>query len=142
MTKVFGDLTHTRPHFPIHHTDAEWRAMLSPEAYHVLRKHGTERAGTSALDEEKRPGTYVCAACQQPVFSAAAKFDSFTGWPSFFAPLPGATETKTDQTLFMSRTEVHCAQCGGHLGHVFTDGPAPTGDRYCINGVALAFKPA
>jgi peptide-methionine (R)-S-oxide reductase len=141
MTKVFGDLTHTRQHFPVHHTDAEWRALLSPDAYHVLRKHGTERAGTSALEDERRPGIYACAACQQALFSSATKFESHTGWPSFFAPLPGAVETKTDQTLFMSRTEVHCAQYGGHLGHVFTDGPAPTGERYCMNGVALAFQP-
>ncbi len=142
MTKVFGELTHTRPHFRVHHSDAEWRAMLSPEAYHVLRKHGTERAGTSPLEAETRPGTYVCAACQQALFTSATKFASDTGWPSFFAPLHGAVETKTDRTLFMARTEVHCSQCGGHLGHVFTDGPAPTGERYCINGVALAFEPA
>lgn len=127
--------------FPVEKTEAEWRAILSPEAFRVLRQHGTERAGTSPLDKEKRPGTFACAGCGTPVFEASAKFDSGTGWPSFFRPLEGAVATKTDRSFFMTRTEVHCATCGGHLGHVFPDGPAPTGQRYCMNGVSLAFQP-
>jgi len=122
-------------------TDAEWRASLTPEQYHVLREHGTERAGTSPLNAEKRAGTFLCAGCGQPLFSSAAKYESGTGWPSFSAPLDAAVDTTTDNSLFMARTEVHCASCGGHLGHVFPDGPRPTGQRYCMNGVALAFKP-
>ena len=122
-------------------TDAEWRASLTPEQYHVLREHGTERAGTSPLNIEKRAGAFVCAGCGQPLFSSAAKYESGTGWPSFSAPLDAAVDTSTDTSLFMARTEVHCAACGGHLGHVFPDGPRPTGQRYCMNGVALAFKP-
>jgi len=122
-------------------TDAEWRASLTPEQYHVLREHGTERAGTSPLNAEKRSGTFVCAGCGKPLFSSAAKYESGTGWPSFSAPLDAAVDTSTDNSLFMARTEVHCASCGGHLGHVFPDGPRPTGQRYCMNGVALAFKP-
>ena len=133
--------TDTKTGFPVEHTEAEWRGMLTPEAYHVLRKHGTERAGTSPLDREKRAGTFTCAACEQALFASDAKFDSGTGWPSFFRPLDGAVETQTDRTLFMSRTEVHCSRCGGHLGHVFEDGPAPTGQRFCMNGAAMAFKP-
>ena len=127
--------------FPIAKTEAEWRAVLRPEAYRVLRDHGTERAGTSPLDREKGAGTFVCAGCGTALFQADTKFDSGTGWPSFFAPIEGATETTTDRTLFMTRTEVHCAQCGGHLGHVFPDGPKPTGQRYCMNGVSMDFKP-
>ena len=141
MSHVSGSVTHKTRHFPVHHTDAEWRSMLSSEAYHVLRKHGTERAGTSPLDEEKRPGLFACTACHQALFRSETKFDSFADWPSFATPLPGAVETKTDHTLFVPRTEVHCAQCGGHLGHVFTDAPTPTGERYCVNGVALTFQP-
>lgn len=121
-------------------TDEEWRAALSPDAYKVLRKHATERAGTSPLNYEKRPGTFACAGCGQPLFDAATKFESGTGWPSFFLPLDGAVETKTDRSWFMTRTEVHCARCEGHLGHVFPDGPKPTGLRYCLNGVALEFQ--
>ncbi|GIX11822.1 peptide-methionine (R)-S-oxide reductase MsrB [Elioraea sp.] len=127
--------------FPVQKSDAEWRAILSPEAYRVLRRHGTERAGTSPLDREKRPGVFACAGCGAPLFASEAKFDSGTGWPSFFRPLEGAVGTREDRSFFMRRTEVHCATCGGHLGHVFPDGPPPTGLRYCINGVALAFAP-
>jgi peptide-methionine (R)-S-oxide reductase len=127
--------------FPVTRPEAEWRAMLSPEAYRVLRGHGTERAGTSPLNAEKRDGTYHCAGCGSPLFEAAAKYESGTGWPSFFRPIPGAIGTRTDRSFFMTRTEVHCATCGGHLGHVFPDGPPPTGERYCMNGVALAFRP-
>jgi peptide-methionine (R)-S-oxide reductase len=122
-------------------TDEEWRAALTPEQYKVLRKHGTERAGTSPLNHEKRAGTFVCAGCGQPVFDAATKFESGTGWPSFYDPLDGAVATTVDKSWFMTRTEVHCARCEGHLGHVFEDGPAPTGLRYCMNGVAMKFDP-
>jgi peptide-methionine (R)-S-oxide reductase len=124
-----------------HTTESEWKQRLSPEAYAVLRKEGTERAWTSALYEEHRKGTFVCAGCGMPLFASDMKFDSGTGWPSFFKTLPGAFETKSDRKLFMSRTEYHCARCGGHHGHVFDDGPAPTGLRYCNNGVALRFVP-
>ncbi len=127
--------------FPLTLSDQEWRARLNPEAYRVLRGHGTERAGTSPLDHEKREGTFVCAGCGQKLFDANAKFDSRTGWPSFFQPLDGAVATTTDRRFFMTRTEVHCANCGGHLGHVFPDGPKPTGLRYCMNGVSMAFTP-
>jgi peptide-methionine (R)-S-oxide reductase len=130
------------PQTPIERTDAEWKERLSPAAYHVLRQHGTERAGTSPLNHEKRPGTFRCAGCGEPVFDASAKFESGTGWPSFTEPLPRAVGTDTDDSHFMVRTEVHCQRCGGHLGHVFDDGPAPTGQRYCMNGVALDFEPA
>jgi peptide-methionine (R)-S-oxide reductase len=106
-----------------------------------MRRHGTERAGTSPLNKEHRPGSYACAACGLPLFESSTKFDSGTGWPSFFAPLPEAVGTTTDRSLGMARTEVHCARCGGHLGHVFPDGPKPTGERYCMNGVALKFEP-
>ena len=128
--------------FPVTKSEAEWRASLSPEAFRVLRQHGTERAGTSPLNTEKRPGTYHCAGCGNPLFDSATKFESGTGWPSFWEPLPGAVGTSTDRSFFMVRTEVHCARCGGHLGHVFPDGPPPTGQRYCMNGVALRFEPA
>lgn len=131
----------TTERFPITKTDAEWRATLTPEQYRVLRGHGTERAGTSPLNLEKRPGTYRCAGCGSPLFDASAKYESGTGWPSFFRALPGAVGTRIDRSFFMTRTEVHCARCGGHLGHVFPDGPAPTGERYCMNGVALVFEP-
>ena len=122
-------------------TDAEWRKRLSPEAYDVLRKHSTERAFTSPLNHEKRKGTFACAGCDLPLFSSNTKFESGTGWPSFYAPLPDAVATQQDRTFFMARTEVHCARCLGHLGHVFNDGPRPTGLRYCMNGTALRLEP-
>jgi peptide-methionine (R)-S-oxide reductase len=127
--------------FPLHKSDADWRRELTPEAYKVLREHGTERAGTSALNAESRAGSFRCAGCGQPLFESDTKFDSGTGWPSFFQPLPGAVGTRADRSLFTRRTEVHCSRCGGHLGHVFPDGPEPTGERYCMNGVALRFEP-
>jgi peptide-methionine (R)-S-oxide reductase len=127
--------------FPVHYSDAEWRQRLTPEQYHVLRQHGTERPGSCALLTEKRPGTFVCVGCGQPLFETGTKFESGTGWPSFYNPIPGATATSEDTTYGMRRTEVHCARCGGHLGHVFPDGPPPTGQRYCINGVATNFEP-
>jgi len=123
-------------------SDAEWKAMLSPEAYQVARKHGTERAGSSPLNKEKREGMFYCVGCGEPLFSSAAKFESGTGWPSFFQPLSkDAVAEKDDSSFFMRRTEVHCATCEAHLGHVFPDGPKPTGQRYCMNGVAMTFKP-
>jgi peptide-methionine (R)-S-oxide reductase len=128
--------------FEVSHSDEEWRRLLSPEQYRILRAHGTERAGTSPLNAEKRAGTYHCAGCDLPLFSSETKFESGTGWPSFFAPLDNAIGTSEDNTFFMTRTEVHCRRCGGHLGHVFEDGPPPTGLRYCMNGVAMTFEPA
>ena len=128
-------------HFEVEHSDDEWRQRLSPAAYTVLRHHGTERAFTSPLDREKRSGTFLCAGCGQALFASRDKFESGTGWPSFTQPLPGAVETETDESHGMIRTEVHCARCGGHLGHVFEDGPRPTGERFCMNGVALEFRP-
>jgi peptide-methionine (R)-S-oxide reductase len=128
-------------HFEVEHGDEEWRQQLSPSAYTVLRQHGTERAFTSPLNKEKRSGTFLCAGCGQALFSSNDKFESGTGWPSFVRPLAGAVGIETDETLGMVRTEVHCARCGGHLGHVFEDGPRPTGERYCMNGVALDFRP-
>ena len=127
--------------FPLHKSDEEWRRELAPESYAVLRGHGTERAGTSPLNAEHRAGMFRCAGCGAELFSSDTKFDSGSGWPSFFKPLPGAVGTAEDRSHFMRRTEVHCARCGGHLGHVFPDGPRPTGERYCMNGVALRFEP-
>jgi len=119
----------------------EWRRRLTPEQFRVLREEGTERAGSSPLDREKRTGVFHCAGCDLPLFASSTKFDSGTGWPSFWQPLPGAVREREDRSWFMTRTEVHCRRCGGHLGHVFDDGPRPTGLRYCMNGVSLAFKP-
>jgi peptide-methionine (R)-S-oxide reductase len=131
----------TRGSFPVTRTDAEWRRTLSPAAYAVLRRESTERAGSSPLNRENRRGTYVCAGCANRLYRSEAKFESGTGWPSFTSAIRGAIGTRPDNGLFGSRTEVHCARCGGHLGHVFDDGPRPTGKRYCMNGVAMAFRP-
>ncbi|KFC65344.1 Peptide methionine sulfoxide reductase msrB [Bosea sp. LC85] len=128
--------------FPVTHTDAEWRRLLKPEQYAVLRQSGTERPYTSPLLNEKRRGDFACAGCDQPLFSSTTKYDSGTGWPSFWAPLDKAVDTETDNSLGMQRTSVHCSRCGGHQGHVFNDGPRPTGLRYCMNGVSMTFKPA
>src|SRR5262245_61772469 len=122
-------------------SDMDWRQRLNASQYMVLRQHGTERPGSSALNKEKRKGTFTCAGCDLPLFSSDTKFESGTGWPSFYQPLPNAVETKTDRSLLMTRTEVHCVRCLGHLGHVFDDGPPPTGLRYCMNGVAMNFVP-
>ena len=123
-------------------TDAEWRQLLPPERYEILRKHGTEPPGSSPLNHEKRKGIFACAGCDLPLYSSETKFESGTGWPSFWKPLDGAVGTQTDRSFFMTRTEVHCARCLGHLGHVFEDGPPPTGLRYCMNGIAMTFAPA
>ena len=128
--------------FAVAMTEADWQKRLTPAQFTVLRKHGTERAGSSPLDKEYRPGAYHCAGCELALFSSDTKFDSGTGWPSFWAPLANAVGTTTDRSFWMVRTEVHCARCGGHLGHVFDDGPKPTGLRYCMNGVALTFRAA
>ena len=122
-------------------TDADWKETLTPEQFHVLREHGTERAGTSPLNFEKRSGIFKCAGCGEPLFTSDTKFESGTGWPSFFQPIEGAIGTTTDRSHGMTRTEVMCKNCGAHLGHVFTDGPKPTGLRYCINSVSLKLKP-
>jgi len=122
-------------------TEQDWKIELAPEQFHVLREHGTERPGSSPLNYEKRTGTFSCAGCGTPLFASDTKFESSTGWPSFWQPLPGAVATTTDRSYGMTRVEVNCAACGGHLGHVFPDGPEPTGQRYCMNGVALKFEP-
>lgn len=128
--------------FDVNKTPEEWKRALAPDAFHVLREHGTERAGRSPLNNEKRQGIFECAGCGQPLFSSDAKFESGTGWPSFFKPLADSSlGTTRDSSFFMTRTEVHCSRCGGHLGHVFPDGPKPTGLRYCMNGVSLKFEP-
>lgn len=128
--------------FDVNHSDDEWRRMLSPAAYDVLRNAGTERPYSSPLNDEHRSGTFTCAGCGRALFASSTKFDSGTGWPSFYKALDGAVIERTDNTLGMSRTEVLCSRCGGHLGHVFDDGPPPTGLRYCMNGVAMGFTPA
>jgi peptide-methionine (R)-S-oxide reductase len=130
------------PVFPVTKSDAEWRQLLTAAQYRVLREHGTEAPGSSALDKEYRPGIYRCAGCATPMYSSKTKFNSGTGWPSFWAPLDGAVGTSVDNSWLMRRTEVHCATCGGHLGHVFDDGPPPTGQRYCINSVSLKLAEA
>ncbi len=127
--------------FEVQKTEEEWRRQLTSEQYNVLRKHGTEYAGSSPLNHEKRKGTFACAGCDLPLFASETKYDSGTGWPSFYQPLPNAVGTTQDYALLMLRTEVHCHRCGGHLGHVFDDGPKPTGLRYCMNGVAMKFVP-
>lgn len=142
MSMFGGDKTQATEHFPFELTDAEWRARLTPEQYRVLRGHGTERPGSCALNHEKRAGTFSCVGCGQKLFKSGKKFESGTGWPSFDQPLEGAVGVSEDRSHMMVRTEVHCANCGGHLGHVFPDGPPPTGLRYCINGVAMDFQPA
>ncbi|MDE1917132.1 MAG: peptide-methionine (R)-S-oxide reductase MsrB [Sphingomonadales bacterium] len=128
--------------FPVHFTDAEWKQRLTPQQYAVLRRQSTEYPYTSPLNKEHRKGTFLCAADGHPLFSSTTKFDSGTGWPSFWKPLPGAVLSGSDRDLGYERTEIHCAMCGGHLGHVFNDGPPPTGLRYCMNGVAMRFQPA
>ena len=128
--------------FEVAFTPAQWKARLSPAAFGVLRQEGTERPFSSPLNDEHRPGTFKCAGCALPVFASNTKFDSHTGWPSFYQPLPNAVATTRDSSLLMERTEVHCRRCGGHLGHVFDDGPPPTGLRYCMNGVAMTFTAA
>ena len=137
-----GSQAKTDETFEVDLTEDEWRRRLTPEQFRVLREHGTERAGTSPLNREKRAGTFLCAGCGLPVFRTEQKFESGTGWPSFWQPLENAVATREDRSLFMTRTEVHCRRCGGHLGHVFEDGPPPTGLRYCMNGAAMTFKPA
>ena len=129
-------------HFAVNHTPAQWRQLLGAQRYHILREAGTERAFTSPLLNEHRKGTFLCAGCALPLFSSATKFESGTGWPSFWQVLPKAVVTRADNSLMMERTEVLCARCGGHLGHVFDDGPKPTGLRYCMNGLALNFRAA
>jgi peptide-methionine (R)-S-oxide reductase len=134
-----GTAATTKETFKVTKTQDEWKKLLTPEQYHVLRDHGTERAGTSPLDKVYAAGTYTCAGCAQAVFTSETKFDSGTGWPSFYAPIDNGVGTSVDKGFFMTRTEVHCSNCGGHLGHVFDDGPKPTGKRYCMNGVAMKF---
>ena len=142
MKRLFGGGHEAAPEtYPFQLPDDEWRQKLGPAAFQVLRKHGTERAGTSPLNMEKRNGVFHCAGCGQALFAADTKFESGTGWPSFWQPLDGAVGETEDRSFFMTRVEVHCSNCGGHLGHVFPDGPRPTGLRYCMNGVSMTFAP-
>jgi peptide-methionine (R)-S-oxide reductase len=144
MANWFGGDAKTSPataQFPLELSEAEWQSKLTPEQYRVLREHGTERAGTSPLNYEKRSGVFSCAGCGQELFTSDTKYESGSGWPSFFLPIEGAVVTTTDRSHGMVRTEAMCSQCGGHLGHVFPDGPAPTGARYCMNGLSLTFEP-
>jgi peptide-methionine (R)-S-oxide reductase len=142
--RIFGlqSVSQAGETFEVIHTDAEWRTLLTPAQFGVLRQQGTERPFSSPLDHEKRAGTFACAGCDLALFSSKTKYDSQTGWPSFWQPLDDAIGTSDDTFLAMKRTEVHCRRCGGHLGHVFDDGPRPTGLRYCMNGIAMTFKPA
>ena len=145
MANWFGGDAKTSPataQFPLELSEAEWQSKLTPEQYRVLREHGTERAGTSPLNYEKRSGVFSCAGCGQELFTSDTKYESGSGWPSFFLPIEGAVVTTTDHSHGMVRTEAMCSQCGGHLGHVFPDGPAPTGARYCMNGLSLTFEPS
>lgn len=144
MAKWFGDAAKadaTDRTFEVEKSAAEWKRTLSPEQFRVLRQHGTERPGSHAFNYEKGTGIFACAGCGQALFTSDTKYDSGSGWPSFFQPIEGAVETTTDRSLGMVRTEAHCSKCGGHLGHVFPDGPRPTGERYCMNGVSLTFQP-
>lgn len=139
---ALGFAAPARASFEITRSEADWKSMLSAQEYKVMRRHGTERAFSSPLNAEKRPGRYLCRGCDLPLYDAAHKFDSGTGWPSFWQALPQAVATRPDRSLLMLRTECHCRRCGSHLGHVFDDGPKPTGKRHCINGVSLVFRPA
>lgn len=137
-----GEEAEAAASFPIRYSPAEWKKRLGPQRYHILREAGTERPFSSPLDAEKRVGSFHCAGCEQRLFNSSTKFNSGTGWPSFFQAVPGSVVTRTDRSMLMSRTEVLCARCGGHLGHVFNDGPRPTGKRFCMNGLALKFRPS
>lgn len=141
MRNPFATKAQPTEAFPVKHDETDWRSKLTSEQFRVLREHGTERAGTSPLNDEKRPGRFLCAGCEQALFDSDTKYESGSGWPSFWAPIEGSVGTTEDRSLFMQRTEVHCARCGGHLGHVFPDGPQPTGLRYCMNGAAMKFEP-
>jgi peptide-methionine (R)-S-oxide reductase len=140
-TTMANELPRPTRTFPVAKTDEEWKASLTPKQYAVLRRHDTEYPGTSPLLEEHRDGTFACAGCGQPLFTSETKYESGSGWPSFYAAIEGAVGTSEDVTLGMRRVEIHCSRCGGHLGHVFPDGPRPTGERYCTNGAALRFEP-
>ena len=144
LFRIFGEPSEAKgaKSFEVSYPDAEWKRRLTPEQYRILRGHGTEFPGSSPLNAEKRRGTFTCAGCDKALFLSATKFESGTGWPSFYQPIEGSVGTTRDSSLLMTRTEVHCARCGGHLGHVFDDGPKPTGLRYCMNGDAMTFQPS